>query len=121
MGEGQKELYRQSQGSRLSPVEALNASYGPNALASPLIGIWTKGRTTSQTCSSSQGRARKLLPYLKRQVHPQVCSWLPWRVEGGAREEHLGGLPADAELTACRGRLAGDTCRQDRALLTGPG
>lgn len=58
MGKGQREMYRQIHGRHLCPDAAINPSVGQNALALPLIGIWTKGATTGQTCSGQPGQGR---------------------------------------------------------------
>ena len=58
MGKGQREMYRHIHGRRLCPAEALNPSVGQSALALPLIGTWTKGATTGQTCSGQPGQGR---------------------------------------------------------------
>lgn len=60
MGKGQREMYRQIHGRHLCPVAAINPSVGQDALALPLIGIWTKGATTGQTCSGQPGQGREL-------------------------------------------------------------
>lgn len=52
----QREMYRQIHRSRSCPAEALNTSVGQSALALPLIGTWTKGTTTGQTCSGQPGQ-----------------------------------------------------------------
>lgn len=98
MGKRQRERYRQSHGSCLCPVEALNPSFGQSALASPLTGIWTQVTTTGQACSGQPGKGRAgslLAPPEETGLFTGLQS-APWRLECCAREEHLGGLPRQA-------------------------
>lgn len=96
VGKRQREMYRQIHGSHLCPAKALNPSFGRSALTLPLIGLWTRGATTGQTCSGRPGQRRGASCLTWRDMCSQAHSQLPLRLEGCAREKHLHRPPQQA-------------------------
>lgn len=92
MGKGQREMYRQIHGRHLCPDAAINPNVEQNSLALPLIGIWTKGATTGQTCSGQPGQGSCGF------IHRPAMGFLGgWRVVPG--RSSLVGSSTGSELT----------------------